>query len=141
MFNPAFSESPTAFHIESSSSHAEVTYKVDIDYEARLYDPNYDETAYMKHVKDWEYVYFLCQRNPLRILKSVRIYDQAYLDKLQGLGFCTGSVDPSSSTYKYFWGHHHEPEIERRLNSKLTSAALAKTHNWGFWDGNCETLC
>ena len=120
---------------EQSSSSLKVVYKMDIDYEAKLFQPDYEEKGTAKTVKEWEYVYFLLQQNPFSVLKNIKEYDAAYLDGLRSLGFSVGDIDPSASNFKYFWGHHHDLEIERRLNSKLTSAEIALKNNWGFVKG------
>lgn len=126
--------SETAF-AEPSLSSTKAVYMVDIDYEAKLFQPDYHEKSTAKIIKEWEYVYFLIQQNPCSVLKNVQEYDSAYLERLRSMGFCVGDIDSSASTFKCFWGHHHDTGIERRLNSKLTSADIASRYGWGFVKG------
>jgi hypothetical protein len=112
------------------------TYKVDLDYEAFLFDPHYKEgsAASEKIIREFEYIYFLVQKNP-SILKNSKHYDKKYLDFLKSLGFSIPEFNPSAAEFSYWWGYHHDINIERILNSKLTSAKLAKKNNWGFHQG------
>ncbi|MGZ3807131.1 MAG: hypothetical protein ACXVCE_03535 [Bacteriovorax sp.] len=118
------------------------TYKVDLDYEASLFDPRYKEEAPASHkiIREFEYVFFLVQKEK-SILKNIKSYEKKYLDYLRDMGFVIPSFDPEATQYEYWWGHHHNKELEQRLNSKLTSASVARENNWGFQEGAIvETL-
>lgn len=112
------------------------TFKVDLDYEASLFDSHYQELApaNQKTIREFEYVFFLVQKNK-SILKNIRSYDKKYLEKLQALGFVIPQLKPDAPLYDYWWGHHHDKELEKTLNSKLTSAEMAKAFRWGFQEG------
>jgi len=112
------------------------TYKIDLDYEASLFDPNYQENSpgTLKIIREFEYVYFLVQKEKT-ILKNVKSYEKKYLDHLSALGFTIPEFNPEAGQYKYWWGNHHDRELEQKLNSKLTSAEIAQKNGWGFHEG------
>ena len=51
------------------------------------------------------------------------------------LGFVIPEFNREITNEIKWWGNHHHYELEKKLNSKLTSAALAKEFNWGFKHG------
>lgn len=112
------------------------TFFVDLDYESYLFDPNHNpnSAASLRARREFEYVYFLVQKLPSR-LKNVRDYSSVYLDGLKKLGFVIPVLDPLSKDAFPWWGHHHDLEIEKKLNSKLTSSQIAQENNWGFAHG------
>lgn len=114
-------------------------FKVDIDYELSLFDESYDETAtkYVKIVAEFEYIFFLCNRDKSTKFKPHRSYPETYLTYLRSLDFVVPILEPdnSNSLYIYWWGYRHNRELEKHLNSKLTSAAIASQNNWGFSEG------
>lgn len=112
------------------------TYKVDLDYEASLFDPAYQEesAANQKIIKEFEYVFFLIEKEKY-ILKNYKNYDEKYLDSLRALGFIIPDFNPTATQYEYWWGHHHQRDLEQKLNSKLTSAEVAQINKWGFVEG------
>lgn len=117
-------------------------YKVDLDYEASLFDQNYheDSPANNKIIREFEYVFFLAEKDICH-LKNCKCYEKKYLDNLRELGFTIPILDPQATSYDYWWGFHHDREVEQICNSKLTSAKLAKAHQWGFSEGAIvETL-
>lgn len=111
-------------------------YKVDLDYESYLFDENYQEnsSASKKIISEFEYVFFLINREPCR-LKNIAHYEKQYLEKIQSLGFYIPTLDPNSKNYNYWWSHRHNLNIERLCNSKLTSAQIAKENGYGFFHG------
>jgi hypothetical protein len=112
------------------------TYKVDLDYEASLFNPGYvkDSPANQKIIREFEYVFFLIQKEK-SVLKNVKSYEKNYLNELENLGFVIPRFDPLATEYECWWGHHHNTELERKLNSKLSSAEIAAKNNWGFYQG------
>lgn len=112
------------------------TYKVDLDYEASLFDPHYsaDSKASKKIIREFEYVFFLIEKENCA-LKNVKDYEKNYLDHLRSLGFKLPSFCPNANEYENWWGHHHNRSREKLLNSKLTSARLAQKKHWGFHQG------
>lgn len=112
------------------------TYKVDLDYEASIFDPNYQEysAANQKMIREFEYVFFLVEKEK-SYLKNIKGYEKKYLNHLKGLGFEIPEFRPKATDYLNWWGHHHNKEIERHLNSKLTSSQIAHENNWGFNEG------
>lgn len=118
------------------------TYKVDLDYEASLFDPNYleDSPANLKIIREFEYVFFLIEKEK-SILKNLKEYELTYLNSLRDQGFVIPDFNPKAIYYENWWGFHHNRSIEQKLNSKLTSALIAQKNNWGFKEGEIvETL-
>lgn len=111
-------------------------YKVDLDYEAYLFDPNYREghPANQKIIREFEYVFFLINQEEAA-MKNLKNYEKAYLNKLQEMGFIIPEFRQEASHYELWWGNHHDKKLEQTLNSKLTSATLAQKHCWGFREG------
>ena len=112
------------------------TYKVDLDYESYLFDPNYkeDSASSLKINREFEYVYFLVQKEK-SCLKNCKKYTEKYLELLSQFSFLIPSFSPKASCFEYWWGHRHGIELEKQLNSKLTSSKIAKDNNWGFYNG------
>lgn len=112
------------------------TYKVDLDYESFLFNPNYIEvsSSNYKIIREFEYVFFIVEKEK-SIFKNIKSYEPKYLEYLTQLGFTIPRVDTNASNYEYWWGNHHDKKIEQLLNSKLTSAKVAKENNWGFYEG------
>lgn len=112
------------------------TYKVDLDYESFLFDPNYieDSPASLKIKREFEYVFFLINKENC-VLKNSRLYDKNYLNKLKGLDFVIPELNPEAKNAESWWGNRHDYAIEQVLNSKITSAKLAQKNNWGFFHG------
>jgi hypothetical protein len=113
------------------------TFRVDLDYESFLFDLNYIENSPLglKVIKEFEYVFFLVNKENC-ILKNIRSYDKNYLTKLKNMGFTIPKLDPEASNAISWWGNRHDYALERILNSKITSANLAKKNNWGFFQGS-----
>lgn len=122
------------------------TYKVDLDYEASLFDPHYNEKDLhnLKLIKEFEYVFFLVNKEKA-VLKNIRSYDETYLQNLKQMGFVIPDFKPEATQYNYWWGSHHNFSLEQKLNSKLTSSLLAHDNGWGFEKGaiveNLFELC
>ena len=77
--------------VEPSSSSTKVVYKIDIDYEAKLFQPDYQEKNTAKIIKEWEYVYFLIQQNPFSVLKTFRSMTQLISRGLEVWAFASGT--------------------------------------------------
>lgn len=112
------------------------TYKVDLDYEASLFDPLYnaDSPASKKIIREFEYVFFLVNKEKCA-LKNFKDYEKKYLHHLQSLGLIIPEFNPKAEQFDYWWGFHHDRRTEQLLNSKLTSARLALENGWGFHEG------
>lgn len=112
------------------------TYKVDLDYESFLFDPNYteDSVANLKIIREFEYIFFLVNQENC-ILKNARDYEKNYLNKLKGLDFVIPQLDPRAKNALSWWGNRHSYPIEQNLNSKVTSALLGRKNSWGFYCG------
>lgn len=112
------------------------TYKVNLDYESSLFDPAHNEqsSSSLKVVKEFEYVFFLINKENCA-LKNVRGYEASYLESLQKMGYSIPQLSPEEKVYDYWWGQRKDLELEKKLNSKLTSSLLAKEKNWGFSEG------
>jgi hypothetical protein len=111
-------------------------YKIDLDYESYLFDSNYLENSNtsQKVIREFEYIFFLVNKE-LCILNNVRNYDKNYLNKLLNLGFFIPELNPNADDVIYWWGNRHNYSLEQTLNSKITSANLAKKMDWGFTNG------
>ena len=70
---------------------------IETDYEQRLFDPKYSEDANLKILREWEYVYFLIQRDERVCLRNYKDYDEAYLSKLRALGFRVPPLRPTAA--------------------------------------------
>lgn len=116
------------------------TYKVDLDYEASLFDPHYreDSPESQKIIREFEYVFFLVEKTQC-CLKNFKNYEIKYLDHLKALGFTIPFFNPEASSFEYWWGSHQDKTLEEALNSKITSAQIAKKNNWGFSEGAIVT--
>ncbi len=112
------------------------TYKVDLDYESFLFDPNYIENSAssIKIIREFEFIFFLINKENC-ILKNCRAYDKNYLNKLRSLDFIIPQLLPEASQAESWWGNRHDYTIEQKLNSKITSAQIAGKNNWGFFSG------
>lgn len=112
------------------------TYKVDLDYESFLFDPNYIENspASLKIIREFEYIFFLVNQEECA-LKNARNYDKNYLNKLKNLGFIIPKLDPDAPNATSWWGNRHDYALEQFLNSKITSANIAQKNGWGFFQG------
>ena len=111
-------------------------YKIDLDYEAFLFDPNYSEAIpkYLKINKEFEYIFFLVNKEEA-VLKNVRSYEKSYLDSLKKIGFVIPGLNSNAEDFDYWWGRRKDIELERILNSKITSAEIAINNGWGFFEG------
>lgn len=112
-------------------------YKVDLDYESFLFDPNYceDSPQSQKIINEFEYVFFLINKDPNCSLKNYKKYEKNYLEKLKKLGFEIPHLIPDANEFEYWWGNRHDYALEQNLNSKITSAILGKSQGWGFFNG------
>lgn len=112
------------------------TYRVDLDYESFLFDPNYRECSIsnLKIIKEFEYIFFLVNREEC-VLKNARDYEKSYLNKLRNLDFFIPQLNPNAISTTNWWGNRHNYSIEQNLNSKITSANLGLKANWGFYQG------
>ena len=130
---------------ESSTQTMHPLYIFDIDYESYLYDNHYDEnsTTNLKLRNEFEYLFFLLNKNENAILKTSTLFDQSYLNKLTSLGFIIPKFEYNiiitqnhhSFSYIYFWGCRQNKHVEMILNSKLTSANIGLQYKWGFQNG------
>jgi hypothetical protein len=113
------------------------TYKVNLDYESYLFDPHYKENSpkATAMIKEFEYVFFIINKEKC-ILKNFREYDQVYLEKMEKLGFVIPEFNSLEKLYSNWWGPQLDLELEKKLNSKITSAKLAIENKWGMFDGD-----
>lgn len=111
-------------------------YKVNLDYESFLFDPSYKEQSpkFLSMIKEFEYIFFLINKENC-ILKNHLEYEETYLNSLRALGFVIPQFNPAAQKCLNWWGQQKNIELERQLNSKLTSAAIALENNWGMFDG------
>ncbi len=113
------------------------TYKVDLDYESSLFAPDYnaDSSASKKIIREFEYIFFIVEKEKC-VLKNYKDYENKYLDHMKSLGFVIPDFNPKAETYENWWGFHHNRSVEQLLNSKLTSARIARENGWGFHEGD-----
>lgn len=112
------------------------TYKVDLDYESYLFNPDYHEenNDFLKLVREFEFVFFYIN-NEEASLKNLRDYSDDYIQKLVQLGFKKPQLNPFATDYIYWWGNRKNLELEKLLNSKITSAKCGKELDVGFFHG------
>ena len=112
------------------------TFLVNLDYEAFLFGPNYNaqSSKNIAAIKEFEYVFFLVNKDICR-LKNYKNYSQNYLDKLKELGFFIPEFSSEDNKVENWWGKKTNLELEKKLNSKLTSCEIARKYGWGFLDG------
>lgn len=112
------------------------TYKVNLDYESYLFDPQYKENSQksISMIREFEYVFFIINKEKCA-LRNFREYDHEYLEKMSQLGFTIPDFHPRSTHFINWWGPQNDLELERKLNSKLTSAIIALENNWGMYNG------
>ncbi|MDO9341134.1 MAG: hypothetical protein Q7T72_11505 [Bacteroidales bacterium] len=117
-------------------NNSDLVCQVNLDYEAWLFDPNYlaESPANLKIIREFEYIFFLTNKENC-ILKNFKKYDTSYLEKLKKMGFIIPVLNPIANLSDYWWGSCRDVAIERLLNSKITSAKIAKANNWGFGEG------
>ena len=113
------------------------SYKVNLDYESYLFDPNYKENSTQSNafIKEFEYVFFLIN-NKKCILKNIQKYNKEYLEKLKALECTIPILNSDEESYQNWWGLQKNKRLEQELNSKLTSAKLALDNNWGMFNGS-----
>ena len=113
-----------------------MTYKVDLDYESFLFDTNYieDSPSSLKIIREFEYVFFFINQSACA-LKNYRNYEKNYLTKIKNLGFIVPDLNPHAKNAMNWWGNRHNYTLEQTLNSKITSAEIARRNNWGFFQG------
>lgn len=111
-------------------------YFVDLDYENFLFDPNYlpSNSKNIAAIREFEYVFFLVNKEPC-ILKNLKNYSENYLNKLKELNFYIPQLSPEFTTCENWWGSRINLELEKKLNSKITSAQIAKDLGCGFLNG------
>ena len=111
-------------------------FKVNLDYEAYLFDQNYRVNSHksMAMIKEFEYVFFLVN-NEQCFLKNYANYQNNYLEKLQSLGFFIPEFSPEATSFINWWGSQNNKVLEQKLNSKITSAELALKNHWGMFHG------
>jgi len=111
-------------------------YFVDLDYENFLFDPNYlpSNSKNIAAIREFEYVFFLVNKEPC-ILKNLKNYSENYLNKLKELNFYIPQLSPEVTVCENWWGSRKNIELERKLNSKITSAEIATKLNCGFQNG------
>lgn len=103
---------------------------VNIDFEYGLFDPKYSDhfNQYSKMNKEFEFVYFYIEKNNEPLLKQ-REYPSEYLNKLKSVGI---SLPKMVSNHKFkinWWGNNKDHELEKILNSKITSTKLGIENN------------
>lgn len=111
-------------------------YFVDLDYENFLFDPNYspNNSKNIAAIKEFEYVFFLVNKNPC-ILRNIKNYSENYLNKLRELNFYIPQLSPDIISYENWWGRRDNLVLEKKLNSKITSAEIGRKLNCGFEHG------
>ncbi len=111
-------------------------YKIDLDYEHYLFDNSYNEAdpKFLKVIKEFEYVFFFFNLQH-STLKNAQDYSDEYLKYLEGLNFKLPKLSKDEKSYQYFWGERLNFNLEQKLNSKITSAKLAKELGLGFQHG------
>lgn len=114
---------------------------VNLDYEAYLFDSHYHENAdqFVRAIKEFEHVFFLFSKKTDTLI-TFNDYSEEDLQHYKTLGFELPNLVAKhrlnkSLPIEYWWGKKHEVELEKFLNSKLTSIMIAKKLHLGFYQG------
>jgi hypothetical protein len=112
------------------------TYLVDLDYESFLFDPDSsrNDSKNQRAIKEFEYVFFIVNKERCN-LKNINNYSADYLTQLKKMEFVLPELTPKATNAICWWGNRSNLDLERKLNSKITSAELGKHHGWGFHEG------
>jgi hypothetical protein len=111
-------------------------FKVNLDYEASLFDPDYDVNGarIQKINNEFEYIFFLINQE-VCTLKNSKNYSKKYIQHLKQNNFSIPIFEPNAKNFEFWWGRLQDLEMERFFNSKLNSAKIAFQNNWGFAEG------
>lgn len=113
------------------SSKITKKYLTNFDYEYALFDINYSikQRKYRSMRKEFEYVYFFIEKND-SVLINENQYRDDYLDYIKELGCKIPTFSKENKDYLNWWGDLTQPEVERKLNSKITSTQFSISKGW-----------
>lgn len=109
-------------------------FKVNIDYEYQLFDPNYHENKYLELNQTFEF-FFLLLSNEDESLIPVRKYSKNYLQKIKDIFDVTPTFVNESDEINNWWGKLENIQLEKSLNSKETSFYLVQKNRFGVTGG------
>ena len=108
----------------------DLIYTVNIDYEFALYDPEYyqNKSLYERFNKEFEYL-FLWMEDKDKKLSNIQSYPNTYLETIQKW---TGSLPQltKEKPTRNWWGALTDIELEKKINSKITSTKISIANNW-----------
>ncbi len=100
-----------------------ITYKVNFDYEYKLYDLNSP-----KNINDLEYIFFLIQESPCRLLTSKK-YSEEFLNIAKSVNNTEIEIVEKSDNVQNWWGKLQNIKIEREINSKINFHKILKSED------------
>ncbi|MBT3980089.1 MAG: hypothetical protein HOE90_01980 [Bacteriovoracaceae bacterium] len=104
-------------------------YRVNIDYEAALGDPQYqkDSEKYQKLCREWEWIFLWCG-DADQTLASCRQkkYSEDYLAFVKKMRGFIPAVEYNALKSENWWGKLQNLKLEKTLNSKVFSSNLLK---------------
>lgn len=111
-------------------------FRVNLDYEFALFDQNYriNNPQYENMIKMFEYVFFWINQSTEASLSNVAEYSSKYIDYLKTTGVSSTALRQTKD-FTNWWGLLNDFELEKKLNSKITSALIGKEHQWGLFNG------
>lgn len=96
--------------------------KVNINYEFDLFEITHDEN---KINNELEYLYFLALDDAIALFSN-RDYSVEYLKHLEKIGFHIPAITRKATHLTNWWGSLKDRELEKQLNSKVTSLKVAQ---------------
>lgn len=106
-------------------------YLTNFDYEYSLFDENYshNDKKYQKMRAEFEYVFFFVEKEH-SLLINENNYQPDYLSYLRELGLTIPDFSKVKNKYLNWWGDLSDYEVEKILNSKITSSKLSLSKGW-----------
>ncbi|MFZ8933752.1 MAG: hypothetical protein ACO2ZP_07635 [Bacteriovoracaceae bacterium] len=101
-------------------------YFTNFNYEAQLQNKVRSTTLSQKEInRNYEFVYFFMEKEP-SILINQNEYSQEYLEHISSLVLIVPRFQTIDDDVSFWWGRLEDFELERKLNSKITSTKLAQ---------------
>lgn len=96
--------------------------RVNLDFEWVL---NGDKSNSKNIISSFEYIYFLINKNPERVLLAHRKYSKNYIDYISSFGFNTDHVYEAVSPLNW-WASLDNEELVKKLNSKIYALSVSE---------------
>ncbi|WP_034727515.1 hypothetical protein [Bacteriovorax sp. BSW11_IV] len=96
--------------------------RVNLDFEWVL---NGDQTNSKNIISSFEYIYFIINKSPERVLLAHRKYSKNYINYLSSFGFNTEHVFEAASPLNW-WAPLDNEELVKKLNSKIYALSVSE---------------